>query len=124
MNSRRGLLTLFGLLCTSFVALLPTSADAAQNDLLLITQNFNIVADGVLTATVALPARLGSTDLSTAVFAVTVGQRIDKREDLAPIIADGTLSRPDDTVPISPLCCPTAVPGQYTLSVPLESAEV
>jgi hypothetical protein len=124
VNRRRGLLTLFGLICTSFVALLPTSADAAQSDLLLIAQNFNIAADGVLTATVALPASLGSTDMSTAVFAVTVGHRIDKREDLAPIIADGTLSRPDDTVPISPLCCPGPLPGQYTLSVPLESTEV
>ena len=72
VNRRRGLLTLFGLICTSFVALLPTSAEAAQSDLLLIAQNFNIAADGVLTATVALPASLGSTDMSTAVFAVTV----------------------------------------------------
>jgi hypothetical protein len=123
VTKRRGLLTLFGLLCTSFVALLPTPADAAQSDLLLIAQTFNVAADGVLTATVALPASLGSTDLSAALFAVTVGQRIDKREDIQPII-DGTLSRPDDTVPISPLCCPGPLPGQYTLSVPLESTEV
>ena len=32
---------------------------------------------------------------------MTVGQRVNKREDLAPII-NGTLSRPDDTVAISP----------------------
>ena len=61
--------------------------------------------------------------MSTALFAVTVGQRVDKREDLKAII-DGTLSRPDDTVPISPLCCPGPQPGQYTFSVPLETAEV
>ena len=46
VNRRRGLLTLFGLICTSFVALLPTSAEAAESDLLLIAQNFNIAADG------------------------------------------------------------------------------
>ena len=36
VNPRRGLLTLFGLICTSFVALVPTPANAAQSDLLLI----------------------------------------------------------------------------------------
>jgi hypothetical protein len=104
------LLTLFGLICTSFLALVPTPANAAQSDLLLISQNFNIAFDGALTATVQLPASLASTDMSTALFAITVGQRVDKREDLRPIIdrcqesSPCTLSRPDDTVPISPLC--------------------
>lgn len=130
MNPRRGLLTLFGLICTSFLALVPTPVNAAQSDLLLISQNFNIAFDGALTATVQLPASLASTDMSTALFAITVGQRVDKREDLRPIIdrcqesSPCTLSRPDDTVPISPLCCPGPQPGQYTFSVPLETAEV
>jgi len=123
VNRRRGLLTLFGLLCTSFLALIPTPVDAAQNDLLLISQNFNVAADGALTATVQLPSSLASTDMSTALFAVTVGHRVDKREDMRAII-DGSVSHPDDTVPIAPLCCPGPQPGQYTFSVPLETAEV
>jgi len=117
------LLTLFGLICTTFLALVPTPAKAAQGELLLISQTFNVASDGAMTATVQLPASLASTDMSTAVLAVTVGQRVDKREDLKPIL-DTSSDRPDDTVPISPLCCPGPQPGQYTFSVPLESSEV
>ena len=123
MTRCRALLAVFGFISTSFVALLPAPVEAAQDDLQLVAQNFNIAADGSLTATVALPPRLVDTDLSTAVFAVTVAQRVNKREDLAPIVT-GALSRPDDTVAISPLCCPGPQPGQYTLSIPLEAAEV
>ena len=123
MTRCRALLTVFGLISTSFVALLPAPAEAAQDDLLLVAQNFNIAADGSLTATVALPSRLIDTDLSTALFAITVAERVNKREDLAPIIT-GALSRPDDTVAISPLCCPGPQAGQYTFSIPLEGVEV
>jgi hypothetical protein len=119
----RALLTVLGLISTSFVALLPTAVDAAQNGLQLVAQNFNIAADGSLTATIALPSGLVDTDLSTALFAITVAERVNKREDLAPIIS-GALSRPDDTVAISPACCPGPQAGQYTFSVPLEASEI
>jgi hypothetical protein len=117
------LLTLVGLISTSFITLLPAPADAAEGDLRLVAQNFNIAADGSLTATIAVPAKLADTDLSTAVIAVAVAQRVDKREDLAPIISQ-TLSRPDDTVAISPACCAGPGPGEFTFSIPLEVAEV
>lgn len=117
------MLILFGLVCTSILAALPTSVDAAQGDLQLIAQNFNITADGSLTATIALPASLASSDLSTALIAVTVAQRVDKREDLLPIV-NGTLTRRDDTVAISPICCAGPQPGEYTFSIPLEIEEV
>lgn len=117
------MLATFALISTSFVALLPTPVDASQNDLQVVAQTFNIAADGSLTATIAIPSRLVDTDLSTALFAITVAERVNKREDLAPIIS-GALSRPDDTVVISPLCCPGPQAGQYTLSIPLEATEV
>jgi hypothetical protein len=117
------MLILFGLMCTSILVAVPTSVDAAQGDLQLIAQNFNVAADGSLTATIALPASLADSDLSTALIAVTVAQRVDKREDLLPII-NGTLTRRDDTVAISPICCAGPQPGQYTFSIPLEVEEV
>ena len=123
MSRCRGLLVLFGLICTPILAALPTPVDAAQGDLQLIAQNFNIAADGSLTATIALPASLASSDLSTALIVVTVAQRVDKREDLLPII-NGTLTRRDDTVAISPICCAGSQPGEYTFSIPLEVDEV
>ena len=123
MTRCRALLAIFGLISTSFLALLPAPVHAAQDDLQLVAQNFNIAADGSLTATIALPSRLVDTDLSTALFAITVAERVNKREDLAPIIS-GALSRPHDTVVISPLCCPDPQAGQYTLSIPLEATEV
>ena len=123
MSRWRALLILFGLLCASVFVAVPTSVDAAQGDLQLIAQNFNIAADGSLTATIALPASLAGSDLSTALIAVTVAKRVDKREDLLPII-NGTLTRRDDTVAISPICCAGPQPGQYTFSIPLEIEEV
>ena len=76
----RGLLSLFGLICASLVALAPAPVHAAAEDdsLQLISQNFNIPADGSLTATIALPADLADTDLSTALIAVTVEQRVEQ----------------------------------------------
>jgi hypothetical protein len=123
MTRCRGVLVVVGLISTSFVALLPAAVEAAQNDMQVVAQNFNIPADGALTATIALPSRLIDSDLSTALFAITVAERVNKREDLAPIIS-GALSRPDDTVAISPACCPGPEAGQYTFSIPLEEAEV
>jgi hypothetical protein len=118
------LLTVVGLISTSQItALLPAHAEAAPNDLQIVAQSFNIAADGSLTATVALPATLADTDLSTALFAVTVYQRVNKREDLSAII-NGALPRPDDTVAITPLCCRADLPGQYNISIPLETSEV
>ena len=111
------------LISTSFVALLPAVAEAAEGDLRLVAQSFNVAADGSLTATIAVPAKLAETDLSTAVIAVAVAQRVDKREDLVPIISR-TLSRTDDTVAISPACCAGPGPGELTFSIPLEVAEV
>ena len=60
MSRCRALLVLFGLICTPTLAALPTPVDAAQGDLQLIAQNFNIAADGSLTATIALPASLAA----------------------------------------------------------------
>ena len=54
---------------------------------------------------------------------VTVDQRIEKREDIAHVI-DGSLDRPDDAVTFSPGCCAGPEPGQFTISVPLETSEV
>ena len=123
MSRCRGLLLLLGLICTSVLVAVPASVEAAQGDLQLIAQNFNVAADGSLTATIALPPSLAGSDLSTALIAVTVEQRVDKREDLLAII-NGTLARPDDTVAISPICCAGPEPGQYTFSIPLEVGEV
>jgi Family of unknown function (DUF6049) len=119
----RGLLALVGLIFMSVVVAAPVPAAAAESDLLLIAQNFNIAADGTLAVTVALPEALLGTDMSRTVFAVTVAERVDKREDLVPIIS-GELSRPDDTVAISPACCAGPAAGQFTLSVPLETSEI
>ena len=124
VTRRRGLLSLFGLLCASLVVLVPAPVRAAEDDSLqLISQNFNIPADGSLTATIALPADLADDDMSTALIAVTVEQRVNRREDLGTII-DRKLQRRDDTVAISPICCLSLEPGQYSFSIPLEVAEV
>jgi hypothetical protein len=117
------LLSVLGLICTSLIVLLPTSVEAATGDLQLIAQTFNIAADGSLTTTIGLPASLADTDLSTSLIAVTVEQRVNRREDLAPII-NRTLARRDDTVAISPICCAGPGPGQFTFSIPLETSEV
>ncbi len=123
MTRWRGLLTVVGLISTSFTAPPAAHAEATPNDLSVVAQSFNIAADGSLTATVALPATLAGKDLSTALFAVTVYQRVNKRESLSAII-NGSLPRPDDTVVVSPLCCAADQPGQYNISIPLETIEV
>jgi hypothetical protein len=117
------LLTVVGLIGTSFTAPQPANAEAAPSDLQVVAQSFNIAADGSLTATVALPATLANTDVSKTLLAVTVYQRVNNRESLSAII-NGTLPRPDDTVAISPLCCAADQPGQYNISIPLETVEV
>jgi hypothetical protein len=116
-------LAAFGLVCTSLTTLTPTHADAAASDVRLIAQSFNVPADGSLTATIELPPTLAGTDLSTSLIAVTVEQRVERREDLRPIISR-SLERRDDTVAISPVCCPGPGPGQFTFSIPLETAEI
>lgn len=116
-------LTLVGLVAASFVSLVPAPVEAAPGDLQLVAQSFNVPADGAITATVALPAALATADLSTAIFAVTVYQRLERREDMVGIAA-GTLPSPDDTVAISPLCCAGPNPGEFTISIPLETVEV
>jgi len=119
------LLTLFGLVAASLIVTVPSPVEAAQGDLQLVAQSFNVAADGTLTATLALPAKLADTDLSTADVVVTVYQRVDNRESLVGMIApDGKLPRTDDTVTITPGCCAGPQPGQFTVSVPLEIAEV
>lgn len=123
MIARRALLTLISLLGTSLIVPQPPTVAAAQGDLLLIAQSFSVAADGALSATVALPAQLAGTDVSTTAIVVTVYQRIDKREDIAHVI-DGSLDRPDDAVTFAPGCCAGPQPGQFTISVPLETSEV
>ncbi len=125
MIRRRGLLSLFGLICASLVVLVPVPVRAAAevDSLQLISQNFNIPADGSLNATIALPTDLATSDLSKTLIVVTVEQRVERREDLGKIV-NRSLQRRDDLVAISPICCPTAVPGQYAFSIPLEIAEI
>jgi Family of unknown function (DUF6049) len=125
VTRRRGLLSLFGLICASLVVLVPAPVHAVAEDdsLQLISQNFNIPADGSLNATIALPTDLANSDLSTTLIVVTVEQRVERREDLGRII-NRSLQRKDDLVAISPICCLGAVPGQYAFSIPLEIAEI
>ncbi len=124
MTPRRGLPTLLALISTSFITLLhPAPVGAAQGDLQLIAQNFNVAAVGLLSTTVALPPNLAGADLSTAAIVVTAYQRVDKRESLVAIIS-GTLSRPGDTVTISPVCCAGPQPGQVTFAIPTETTNV
>ena len=118
-----GVVALFVFISSAFGVVMPGRAQAATAEMQLISQNFNIPADGSFTATVALPANLADTDLSTALFAVTVLQRVDKREDLGPII-NGTQTQPGDTVAISPICCSGPQPSQFTMSIPLEVSAV
>ncbi len=111
-------------MCASLVALVPAPVRAAEDDALqLISQSFNIPADGALAATVALPPDLANSDLSTAVIVVTVEQRVEKREDLAKII-NRSLLRTDDTVAIPATCCPGPQAGEYAISIPFETSEV
>lgn len=122
MTPRRGLPALLALISASIITLLPAPVAAAQGDLQLVAQNFNIAADGSLTATVALPANLANTDLSTATIAVTVYQRVEKNGESLGAIIDGTLPSPSDTVTIPSTGWVVPQPGQFTLSVPLEAA--
>lgn len=123
------MLACFGLNLATFTLLVGTPApvEAAQGDLQLISQTFNVPADGSVTATLALPARLAGTDVTTAEVVVTVYQRIEDRAETGRVIdaaADGDYPRPDDVVTISPGCCVGSQPGQFTVTVPLEVAEV
>ncbi|MGZ4765058.1 MAG: hypothetical protein ACXVH5_04545, partial [Ilumatobacteraceae bacterium] len=70
MTPRQGLLALFGLLCSSLIVLQPSTVEAAQGDLQLIAQSFNVASDGSLTATLGLPAKLADTDLANTSIAV------------------------------------------------------
>ena len=121
MTPRQGLLALFGLICTSLIVWQPLTVEAAQGDLQLITQSFNVAADGSLTATLALPATLAGTDLATVSIVVTVYPRVNDRESVNRMIGPPiTLPLPDDVVTISPGCCAGSQRGQFTVSVPLE----
>ncbi len=121
MTPRQGLLALFGLICTSLIVLQPSTVEAAQGDLRLIAQSFNVAADGSLTATLGLPAKLADTDLATASIVVTVYPRVNNRESVTGIIGPPiNLPLPDDVVTISPGCCAGPQPGQFTVSVPME----
>ena len=122
MTPRRGLPALLAFISASIITLLPAPVEAAQDDLQLVAQNFNIAADGSLTATVALPANLANTDLSTATIAVTVYQRVERNGESLGAIIDGTLPSPSDTVTIPSTGWVVPQPGQFTLSVPLEAA--
>ena len=121
MTPRQGLLALFGLICTSLIAWQPMTVEAAQADLQLIAQSFNVAADGSLTATLALPAPLAGTDLATVSIVVTVYPQVNNRESVNNLIGPPiSLPLPDDVVTISPGCCAGSSRGQFTVSVPLE----
>ncbi len=125
MTPRQGLLALFGLICTSLIVLQPSTVEAAQGDLQLIAQNFNVAAEGSLTATLGLPAKLAGTDLATAAIVVTVYPRVNDRVSVNGLIGPPiNLPLPDDAVTISPGCCAGPQPGQFSVSVPLEVSQV
>lgn len=122
MTSRQGLLALFGLICTSLIAWQPLTVEAAQGDLKLITQSFNVAADGSLTATLALPATLADTDLATVAIVVAVYPEVNDRESVRSLIGPPiSLPLPNDVVTIAPGCCAESQRGQFTVSVPLEA---
>ncbi|MGZ4766015.1 MAG: DUF6049 family protein, partial [Ilumatobacteraceae bacterium] len=115
---------LFGLLCSSLIVLQPSTVEAAQGDLQLIAQSFNVASDGSLTATLGLPAKLADTDLANASIAVTVYPRVNDRVSVNRIIGPPiNPPLPDDVVTISPGCCMGPQPGQFTVSVPLEVSQ-
>jgi hypothetical protein len=116
-------LVLLVLATASFAVVRPVHVEAAPSDLQLTSQSFNVAADGSLTATVAMPSTLTDADLTTALFAVTVYQRVEKREDLLPLTS-GSLTSPADTVAISPVCCAGPQAGEFTIAIPLEVTEV
>lgn len=121
MTPRQGLLALFGLVCTSLIVWQPPTVEAAQGDLQLVTQSFNVPADGSLTATLALPAKLAETDLATASIVVTAYPVVNDRESVNNLIGPPiSLPLPNDVVTISPGCCAGPQPGQFTVTVPLE----
>ncbi len=124
MTPRRGLLALLALIGTTLIVLQPSPVQAAPSDLQLITQNFNIAADGSLVATLALPANLAGIDLSTTAIVVTLYGRIDSRADLTHVITGASAPRLDDTVTLPPGCCVGPQPDQFTVSIPLETSEV
>lgn len=103
------------------IAVSPAPVGAAQGELQLVTQSFNVASDGQLTATVALPTNLVNTDLSTADVVVTVYVRIDSRETLARFVGPPTaLPSSTDTVTIPPTGWTAPRPGQLSWAVPME----
>lgn len=123
MTPRQGLLALLSLIGASLIVLQPAAIHAAQGELQLVAQSFNVAADGPLTATLALPANLTASDLAIADIVVTVYRRADTREQVAHAIV-GALPPLDDTVILPPGCCAGLRPGQFNVSVPLEVAEI
>jgi hypothetical protein len=122
VTPRQGLVALFGLICTSLIVWQPAAVEAAKGDLQLITQSFNVTADGSLTATLALPAKLSGTDLASASIAVTVYPIVNDRLTVNNLIGPPiNLPLPNDEVTIFPGCCAGPQPGQITVSVPLET---
>ena len=56
---------LSAVLGATVIAVPPVRVGAAEGELQLVAQSFNVAPDGQLTATVALPTNLVDTDLST-----------------------------------------------------------
>lgn len=118
MTRRLGLFALLGWFGASLVVA-ATPVAAARGDLTLISQEFNIAADGAFAPVVELPAELVNTDLSAAVITVSVYPRISDRSTVVGNLG-GALSRPTDTVTIPRDKWIFAATNQLAVTVPLE----
>jgi hypothetical protein len=119
VTRRLGLLALLGWFGASLVVP-ATSVAAAQGTLILISQDFNVAADGAFAPVVELPADLAAADLTSAVMEVDVYQKISDRSTVVGNLG-GALTRPSDTVVVPRANWVFAASNQVALAVPLES---
>jgi hypothetical protein len=119
VTRRLGLLALLGWFGASLVVP-ATPVAAAQGTLILISQDFNVAADGAFAPVVELPADLAAADLTSAVMEVDVYQKISDRSTVVGNLG-GALTRPSDTVVVPRANWVFAASNQVALAVPLES---
>ncbi len=122
MTRRLGLLALLGWFGASLVVA-ATPVAAAQGTLMLVSQEFNVAADGAFAPVVELPADLITADLTSAVIEVSVYQKISDRSTVVGNLG-GALTRPTDTVVVPRANWVFVASSQIALTVPLESVTV